>query len=122
MLQGGSVKDKRLNALYRKALNELLQLLIGQAVAPSIEPHDVQSDIACIERPLARGGFNISGRSTVDTTSRRHCRITRRGGRAGHSCRFHKSQRFAFFRRARRGAGKDNMRAQIGRDVPDFLS
>src|SRR5713226_5800165 len=30
----------RLNRLYREALDELLQLLIGQAAAGAIQPHD----------------------------------------------------------------------------------
>ena len=38
------------------------------------------------------------------------------------SSRFHKSQKFAFFRTVNHPARMDNMRAQIDRDVPDFLS
>src|SRR4029077_16267165 len=32
--------DGSLNGLHGKALDELLQLLLGQAVAPSVKPHD----------------------------------------------------------------------------------
>src|SRR5438094_2653886 len=35
---------------------------------------------------------------------------------------FHKSQKVTFFRGVSRAAETDNIRAQIGSDVPDFLS
>ncbi len=48
--------------------------------------------------------------------------ITCCSGRRRQSSRFHKSQKFAFFRSVNHPARMDNMRAQIDRDVPDFLS